>query len=197
MPGWDEHENSIKYRIHDPTYERYSQKEVQNGVWLIFGWIGGKSEIQSLRFDKRKGWTLERAKAWHQAHKKKMEQPELFLQLQTVSEDVVKGITETKIIEKKMSGILLVKPHGKWIFSPQYKKTLIVSAKPAPENYLHKPIYVIENKQALGVIYITSSKDLLMLIRLEANFEVDIEYLMKNGRSGGQMQRKFTFTNLM
>ncbi|MHA1614824.1 MAG: MBL fold metallo-hydrolase, partial [Candidatus Thorarchaeota archaeon] len=50
-------------------------------------------------------------------------------------------------------GIYLVDPHGRWIF--EGNKTLIVSAKPVPKEYLNKEVVVCSDDKAFGTIVIT------------------------------------------
>jgi len=68
------------------------------------------------------------------------------------SQRVSLSSTEGKIFLGK-PGIYLVPPHGQLII--RGKKTLIVSAKPAPEDYLNKPIYLVEDGKVLGTLVLT------------------------------------------
>ena len=72
MPGFDETENEIKYRIRDPSkYKKFRRKNIEKGVDLVLGiiTIDGKSktEVQSIAFNK-KYFDMKQAKAWVQAH---------------------------------------------------------------------------------------------------------------------------------
>ena len=72
MPGWEETESEIRFRIREPDLFEEGvggQKEISDGVRLVFGKFkkSGKWDIRAVRFDKPK-WTLERAKAWFKEH---------------------------------------------------------------------------------------------------------------------------------
>ena len=106
MPGWDETEGQFRYRVREPEgYDSFSQSQVQNGVWFVYGWKAGKSEVQSVRFNK-KIWTKERAKTWIKEHKKRLEASvELVAGVRLDVGAVVSG-KKTLIISKEKSKYL-------------------------------------------------------------------------------------------
>ena len=70
MPGFDETDEEIRYRVRDPDdYDDYGQKDIAIGVTAVFGHNkeNGNWELQSLRFDKEK-FSLSQAEAWVSAH---------------------------------------------------------------------------------------------------------------------------------
>lgn len=72
MPGFDETENEIKYRIRNPSkYKKFRRKNIEKGVDLVLGIIivdkKEKTEVQSIAFNKN-FFDMKQAKAWIQAH---------------------------------------------------------------------------------------------------------------------------------
>jgi hypothetical protein len=70
MPGFEETENEIRYRVRDPAqFDDYGRKEIAPGVSLLLGHdkATGKWLVQAIRFDKV-NFTLAQAEAWVTAH---------------------------------------------------------------------------------------------------------------------------------
>ena len=75
MPGFDETDEEIRYRVRDPdNYDDYGTKDIGNGVQLVFGHNkeSGNWEVQSVRFD-RENFTVEQAKQWVDDHPEALE----------------------------------------------------------------------------------------------------------------------------
>lgn len=92
MPYPNEH----TARQTDPgKYKKFARghpKGFPKGVDVIYGISAkGKSEIQSIRFDKKK-WTSARAKAWLKAHKFKAGGFEAAAKAESVSKDLWNGV---------------------------------------------------------------------------------------------------------
>jgi hypothetical protein len=70
MPGFEETESEIRYRIRVPEgFDEFRRKEITDGVSIIYGRKNSSDEwaVQALWFDKSK-FTLEQAKEWAQDH---------------------------------------------------------------------------------------------------------------------------------
>jgi hypothetical protein len=70
MPGFEETENEIRYRVRDPgQFDDYGRKEIAPGVALLLGHNkqSGEWEVQAIRFDKQ-NFTLAQAEAWVRDH---------------------------------------------------------------------------------------------------------------------------------
>jgi HK97 family phage prohead protease len=78
MP-WEQTENEIRHRERDPgdfqegSFRRIPFKRSKPRVFAVIGHLKGETTttVQSLRFPKDDGWTMEKAKAWHKDHYKK------------------------------------------------------------------------------------------------------------------------------
>jgi len=75
MPGWEETENEIRYRIRDPDLfspDSFFVKDLQESPrnYAVFGKLKGEesSKIQALRFPKNV-WTMDEAKKWYEPRK--------------------------------------------------------------------------------------------------------------------------------
>jgi len=189
MPGWDETDRFIRYRVR-PTPSgdyRCGQKEVQNGVWLLFCTKSPNepTRVYSVRFDKRKGWTLDRAKAWINAHKTKLQE--------ITTDDIIRPASLPDQCICSKCGYVLKNPKrhcielkcpkcggqmyrtertpkfrrlgslpGIYLVPPhakliwEGKKTLIVKTKPVPEKYFNTPLYFIEDHRVYGILKITN-----------------------------------------
>jgi hypothetical protein len=77
MP-WEETENEISHRVRDPgdfqpnSFRRMTLKQDRPQVFAIIGKLKGetKTTVQALRFPKKQGWTMEKAKQWVKDHYK-------------------------------------------------------------------------------------------------------------------------------
>jgi len=88
-PGWEDKPDwkEIKYRVRDPklfkdgTFRRVTIQKKKPKVIAIMGKLKGEDTmtIQSLRFPKDDGWTVEKAKAWVKAHKDSLKEMERTL----------------------------------------------------------------------------------------------------------------------
>ena len=69
MPGIDNtNPGEIRVRQTPPSgYDHYARKDIGDGISLVLGIKGGKSETQALRFTKPK-WDVEKVKTWISAH---------------------------------------------------------------------------------------------------------------------------------
>lgn len=77
-PGWDDKDEytEIRYRVRDPgafedaSFRRVPVKKDKPKVFAIMGKLKGKSSmtVQSLRFPKEEGWTVEKARSWLKEH---------------------------------------------------------------------------------------------------------------------------------
>jgi len=70
MPGFEETENEIRYRVRDPgQFDDYGRKEIAPGVALLLGHNkqSGEWQVQAIRFDKGT-FTLAEAEAWVREH---------------------------------------------------------------------------------------------------------------------------------
>lgn len=73
--GWDENENNIRRRVREPdTFQPYSFRTIwlsqDEGIRAVVGRLRGEDKltIQSIIFSKKKGWTLDKARAWIKDH---------------------------------------------------------------------------------------------------------------------------------
>lgn len=77
MPGFEDKEewSEIKYRIEEPEKctDRFGRQDIGGGITRIacISKNTGKWMTQALRFKKKEGWTLAKAKAWVEEHKDK------------------------------------------------------------------------------------------------------------------------------
>jgi len=77
-PGWEDSESwtEIKYRVRDPdefekdSFRRITLKKSKPRVFAVIGRPKGQNttKIQSLRFPKDDGWTIDKAKKWVKDH---------------------------------------------------------------------------------------------------------------------------------
>lgn len=82
MPGFDETENVIKYRIKEPGLfqkDSFRVKEIDKGISLVLGKLKNETTMttQSIMFDKEK-YDLEKAKKWIEEHKEDFEKKKCF-----------------------------------------------------------------------------------------------------------------------
>ena len=83
MPGFEETENEIRYRVKEPSAfqeDSFRRKELEgvSGVSIVIAKpkSSDKTEVQAYRFDKDT-WTMEKAKEWIAEHKPQANKEEL------------------------------------------------------------------------------------------------------------------------
>jgi hypothetical protein len=79
MPGFEESDNEIRYRLKEPSLfdeNSFRSKDIDTGVRLILGHLNGEESMtaQALRFSKDVFKTVEDAKQWKEQHWDKSEQ---------------------------------------------------------------------------------------------------------------------------
>lgn len=174
FPGWDSEGTEIKYRVKDPalfekdSFRRKNIKTESPKVAAVMARLkGGEAlTIQSLRFPKKEGWTVEKAQAWYKTrYKDNGDDIEKYTDLldkmvkealtRTAEFTIATGETFNSLKAQVKSGLYM--PESYVVLIKEGNATMVVKAREYG-NMVNKPLWLCDDKRVHAVIKLTDCK---------------------------------------
>jgi site-specific DNA-adenine methylase len=170
FPGWESSGTEIKYRVKDPalfekeSFVRKVLKKDSPQVSAVMAKLKGQDTltIQSLRFPKKDGWTVDKAQAWYKTHySDDLNLSEVLGR--TIDEALTRSncfITATgeafnSLKSKVTSGLYMSEKYVSLLKNGS--ATMIAKARPY-DGMLNKPLWLCDDKNVHGVVKLTDCK---------------------------------------